>query len=291
MAGLAGRVAAIFGVLATGVAAVVVYLHCPVDSPSNGDCRGPAALDSGLHGCEAELLEITNGITRDFRSEDMAWSHIPPCVYETSERVKIMTNDAMRLAVARHIAGETLLLDLTNGNYRIRDLRIHGMDYAIPVVYWTLRHAKAREKEVCDFVFDALAHFKEGATFTLDEIGSNRIGKIYTDAGIKYDCERYTCANAAESYLQYMPGNLKYSIFNRMYADLPPRMKEYFKKRFFEVFGMAYLPDFKGRETFIKGLEGARWDGTGLEWRVCEGGGKSRPATDEDFNRERNPCD
>ena len=174
-----------------------------------------------------------------------------------------MTNASLRIAVARHIAGEILALNLTNGDYRVRDLKIDGTIRSVPYVSQTLLYANAPELERCDFVFDALQHFKDGALSTLGEIRSQMVegrtlaGKIALGPDgnpLKFyagDSDKSTCAMGIELSLQYQPDYLNNGEFRRLYPKLSPKTREYFRMRFKEVFGIGYIPDEPGEKAYL----------------------------------------
>lgn len=262
------------------IAAIMAFWLCRgnLSSPPNGEFVEEHGLDIEV---DNELLAITNGITQDFHVEDTRRTHIAPCVSETLEAVRKMTNSIHRLAVARHIARELLALDLTNGSYRIRDMRICDAIRSIPHIHQTLQYANAPELERCDFIFDALQHFKEGAVFTLGVLGSQMVegrtadGKIALGPDgkpLKFypSADRSNCAKGIELSLQHEPDYLNNSVFRRMYPNLLPQTQEYFRKRFREVFGIDYIPDEPGMQAYISGEKGTLWDGKGLKWRICD---------------------
>lgn len=275
-------VAVILILLLAAFGSVFIVAVCHSDSKIDDD----SLLEE--HGAEAtmpvfaaELAEITNGITRAFHKEDMIDSSVFPYVSKTLKEVCRMTNNTHRLVVARHIAGELLALNLTNGSYRIRDMRICEAIGSIPYIYETLLDANAPEEERCDFLFDALQHFKDGALSTLGGLraqmveGKTADGKIALDQDgkpLKFypSADRSNCARRIESSLQSQPNYLNNGVFRFMYPKLSPDTQKYFKKRFREVFGIDYIPDEPRKKAHIFGEKGTIWDGKGLKWRICD---------------------
>jgi len=213
----------------------------------------------------AEFSRITNSITHDFKREDIVKSYVIPCAYETMNNVKGMTNATLRLAVARHLARELLALNITNENYRIRWQNLSSATDAICYANKCLWYANAPDMERCEFLFDALKHFKDGAIVTLDEPppASSDNGRHGKDP---FWAQR-NCKKVAQKELEGAPSYIDIGEFRPMYPRLSSDAKEYFKKRFREVFGLEYLPEENGKRPWLWGLDGTRWDGKGLEWR------------------------
>jgi len=253
-------------------------------------CRGnPSASDGNdmAEGCvsetefDIELFGITNGISRDFRKDDKFDSHIIPCLNETREKVKNMTNEILRLAVARHVANELLSLNLTNGNYQTRDWKIGASVSGITYVDETLLYANASEMERCKFIFDALQHYKEGALATLDELAKQMVQARCKDGTTAKNPDgtpllyypgaiKGTCAKRIQLSMQHEPNTLNKSEFRRLYTKLSEEGQEYFKNRFLEVFGIDYIPDEPGKKAYLYGEKGTRWDGKGLKWCIYD---------------------
>lgn len=246
----------------------------------------------GQNPSTAEFAEMTNAITRAFQRTD-GHGHILPCANRTLNEVKSMTNALLRIAVARHIAGEILALNLTNGNYRVRDLKIEGTIRSVPYVGQTLLYANAPELERCKFLFDSLQHFKEGALATLDELAEKMVqGKLQDGEPARNpngtlmrfhgNGDRATCAKGTRLSLQHQPSYLNNGVFRLMYPKLSPGAQGYFKRRFREVFGIDYLPDKPGARAYLFGEDGTRWEGSGLKWRICDDNDNWRDAVMEE---------
>ena len=213
----------------------------------------------------AEFSKITNSITHDFKREDIVKSYVIPCAYETMNNVKGMTNATLRLAVARHLARELLALNITNNNYLIRWQNLSSATDAICYANKCLWYANAPDMERCEFLFDALKRFKEGAIATLDErrIRPTEMDKYGRGNQWAQDC----CKAVAQKGLEGAPSYIDIGEFRPMYPRLSPDAKEYFKKRFREVFGLDYRPEENGKRPWLWGLDGTRWSGKDLEWR------------------------
>ncbi len=215
-----------------------------------------------------EIVEITNGITREFHSEDRSRSHIGPCIHRTLERVNNMTNDTLRLAVAWHLAGEVLQLNLTNENYH---LRWNCIDDAVDSIRYAdscLQVAGAPEMERCKFFFDALQRVKDGFLVTLAESPTRPTEMDRYGRGAEW--AQMNCKRRVSRYFASIPGSLCNGEFRLMYPRLLPETQEYFRKRFREVFGIAYMPYESKTKAHIFGENGTVWDGKGLKWRVCD---------------------
>ena len=240
----------------------------------------------------AELAEITNSITCAFHKEDRSQSHIIPYANTALEYVEHATNSALRLVVSRHLTREVLGLNLTNANYYFRWQNVDAAIDSICYADRCLEASGAPEMERCEFIFDALVHFKEGALFTLDELRPQMVGGRTADGKKALDADgkplkfyppgdKSNCAHSIELSFQHTPGNLCNSLFRFMYPKLSPEAQAYFKKRFKEVFGIGYIPYKLERRAYIEGEEGARWDGKGLKWRIWDGNGNSYDAEPE----------
>lgn len=214
----------------------------------------------------AELAGITNAITRDFRWEDTSMSHVVPRAYATLTEIKCMTNGTLRVAVARHMAREVIALNITNANYHVRWQNIDAAIDVIPRVHDALRYAGVSDKERCEFLFDALQHFKEGALATLREpmIQPTR-NDLWGGHGDRW--AQTNCKASVKNIFEFSPCYLNNAVFRSAYPKLSPTGQEYFRKRFLEVFGIEYVPDEPGRRAYLWGTKGTLWDGKGLEWR------------------------
>ena len=212
-----------------------------------------------------EIEERCRSITRAFQIKDDVRSHVGPCASQTLKCVEDMTNDVLRLVVARHLAGEVLRLDLTNENYH---LRWHNIDDAINTMccaYRCMSVADAPEMERCAFLFDALQHFKECGMVTLGEPPTKPSEMDRYGRGMRW--AQMNCKTSVRCVLRSAPGYLNNSEFRSAYPKLSPAGQEYFKKRFREVFGIEYVPDEPGRRAYLWGTKDTLWDGKGLEWR------------------------
>lgn len=225
-------------------------------------------LEETLSGFAVELAEITNSITRAFHEEDRTHSHVGPCVYKTLERINRITNDTLRLVVARHLAGEVLQLNLTNENYHFRWQHIDDAVDSICYADRCLRVAEAPEMERCKFFFDALLRVKEAFLATLaepptkpTEMDKYGRGEVWAQGN---------CKHRVRDNFVSMPGYLCNGEFRHMYPKLSPQTQKYFRKRFRDVFGIDYIPDEPGRKAYISGEKGTLWDGKGLKWRICD---------------------
>ena len=214
---------------------------------------------------EMEFRHVTNDISQAFRDVVLAQHTVIPCAYRTLEVVKAATNATFRLAVARHLARELLALNITNDNYHVRWQNIDGALDSIHYVFEALWRSEAPEMEQCKFLFDALQHFKEGAVAILDEgrPGASEKGKHGKDSYWAQDA----CKKIAQKRLEGAPSTFNNGEFRFLYPRLSPEAKEYFKKRFREVFGLDYRPEENGKRPWLWGLDGTRWSGKDLEWR------------------------
>ena len=216
----------------------------------------------------AELVEITNSITCAFLEEDRTHSHIGPCVFKTLELINRMTNNTLRLAVARHLAGEVLQLNLTNESYHFRWQHIDDAADSICYADRCLRASGAPEMERCKFIFDALLRVKEAFLITLAEPPTKPTDLDRYGRGEAW--AQYNCKDRVQRYFASIPGFLNNGEFRFIYPKLSPEAQEYFRKRFREVFGINYIPDEPSKKAYIFGEKGARWDGKGLVQRICD---------------------
>ena len=213
-----------------------------------------------------ELAGITNAITKNFRREDATMSHVIPCASRTLKDIKTMTNVVLRQAVARHLAKEVLAINLTNENYHLRWKNIDAAIDVIPRVHDALKYAGAPDKERCEFLFDAIQHFKEGAMATLREpMIKPTKNDLWGGRGDRW--AQTNCKASVNNIFEFSPCFLNNAVFRLAYPKLPPAEQEYFKKRFREVFGIEYVPDEPNRRAYLWGTKGTLWDGKGLEWR------------------------
>lgn len=221
-----------------------------------------------LSGFAVELAEITNSITRAFHEEDRTHSHVGPCVYKTLERINRITNDTLRLVVARHLAGEVLQLNLTNENYHFRWQHIDDAKDAICYADRCLQAAGAPEMERCKFIFDALLRVKEAFLATLAEPPTKPTEMDKYGRGQAW--AQGNCKTRVWKHFASIPSSLNNGEFRFMYPKLSPDTQKYFKKRFREAFGIDYIPDEPGKKAYIFGEEGAHWDGKGLRQSICD---------------------
>lgn len=236
-----------------------------IDAVSKRETHG---LQKALSGGEAELAEITNGITCAFHKKDKTQSYVFPCASKTLKYVTRMTNDTLRLAVSRHLAGEVLHLNLTNENYHLRWQHIDDVVDSIRYADRCLFAADAPEMERCRFFFDALQRVKEGFQVTLAEPPTKPTDLDRYGRGALW--AQGNCKHRVRDHLASTPGYLNNAEFRRMYPKLSPKTKEYFRMRFKEVFGIGYIPDEPGKKAYLTGEKGTMWDGKGLKWRICD---------------------
>ena len=244
-------VAAATLVLLLTAASAITLLHVFRASGRKADL--PSALD-------VELAKMTNDIAYAFHITDFTQSHIAPCISGTMDKIRAMTNATLRLAVARHLAGEVTTLDLKNSDYRIREQNLRCAVDSINDTYNCLIIAEAHEIERCKFLFDALEHFKEGAVATLDNAPAGQLNKN------RYNGVMREAQTVARIELKTAPSYLDIGIFSRQYPKFSPEAQKYFRERFREVFGIEYIP-YSEKKAYLWGLDGTRWDGKGIEWR------------------------
>lgn len=270
-------------VVAIFIVLIVVSWSVFLSAVRHSDRKADAVSVLGAHGLQeplsvfaVELAEITNSITGAFHIEDRSHSHVGSCVTKTFERIDRMTNATLRLAVARHLAGEVLQLNLTNENYHFRWQHIDDAVDSICYADRCLLAADSPEMERCKFFFDALVRVKEAFLTTLTEPSTKPT-----------DLDRYgrgevwaqsNCRRRVRDYFVSAPKSLNNGVFRLMYPKLSPEAQSYFKTRFREVFGIDYLPDKPGARAYLHADEGTRWDGRGLKWRICDDNGNWRDA-------------
>ena len=209
---------------------------------------------------EREIEEHTNGIAHSF-----CRMQIIPCASRTLTEVEAMTNTVLRLSVARHLAREVMSINFTNENYHLRDKALCDAIGSIRHTHRCLWIAPVPEMERCEFIFDALQHFMEGAIATLKEPPTKPSEMDRYGRGMRW--AQNCCKSAARNELCSAPGYLNNSEFRSAYPKLSSAGQEYFRKRFREVFGIEYVPDEPGRRAYLWGTKGTLWDGKGLEWR------------------------
>ena len=89
------------------LAAVALAVFClrPGDTPDEASVL-----------VDEELVAMTNYISREFVAENRKRSPFQPCLLAVERKLRAMTNDNMRVVVARHLAKETLCVSYTSTN-------------------------------------------------------------------------------------------------------------------------------------------------------------------------------
>ncbi len=237
------------------LAAVALAVFClrPGDAP-----------DDASEPVDEELVAMTNYISREFAAENRKRSPFQPCLLAVERKLRAMTNDNMRVAVARHLAKETLCVSYTSTNYLFRWQALAAACDLMRTTFDCMRIAGIDDMERCEFLFAALENFKKGAIVTLDEKGVREDKADKWGRGIRWAQEN--CRIRARYELKDVPTSLRL-IYQYSYHRFRPDVQAYFRKRFREVFGIDLIPSDEKRSMTLWGVDGTRWDGKGLEWR------------------------
>ncbi len=221
---------------------------------------------------DAELVTITNEISKAFSGNWRRWWRCSNCIRDINPIIEQEANLARRVAIARHLAQELLALEFASDDNQSWDLFLSGYYQLVSGGMVALSLGGANESERWKFLFDALLHYKDECIATLDEpkvepderdrdrmggkgvLWTQRMRKLYT-----------------ESCLVGCPQLIDSHFFKSNYSKLSPELKKYFRKRFREVFGIDYIPYSETNRRSLWGIMGTRWQGEGLEWRVLVG--------------------
>ena len=244
-----------FACVLVALAAVALAVFC---------LRSGDAPDDASEPVDEELVAMTNYISREFAAEDRNGSPFQPCLLAVERKLRAMTNDNMRVVVARHLAKETLCVSYTSTNYFFRWQALAAACDLMGTTFDCMWIAGIDDMERCEFLFAALENFKKGAIVTLDERDVREDEADKWGRGIRWAQDN--CRVVARYGLKDVPTSLRL-IYQYSYHRFRPDVQAYFRKRFREVFGIDLIPSDEKRPMTLWGVDGTRWDGKGLEWR------------------------